>query len=67
MFKILIEGSTLDFGPIINALSESVNVTTIGVVVAAVVGIAAVPMVFMWGSRKVAKGAQKALNGKIGF
>lgn len=58
--------SALDFSVITDALKGSVNVTTIGTVVGAVLGIGVSLVVFWWGGRKIVNGAMSAFkSGKI--
>ena len=57
--------TSIDFSAITEALSAGVNVTTIGGVIAAVLGIAITPMLLMWGARKIVRGAKAALNGGL--
>lgn len=58
--------SALDFTTIIDALKGSVNVTTIGTVVGAVLGVGVGLAVFWWGGRKIVNGAMNAFKtGKL--
>lgn len=55
-----------DFSAITNALSGSINVTTIGTVVGAVLGAGVGLAVFWFGGRKIVNGAMNAFrSGKI--
>lgn len=69
MVGFLAGGSTaIDFTAITDAITGSMNVAQIGVVVGIVLGASVGMVVFWWGARKVVNGIYEAFkSGKIKF
>lgn len=65
-FLEVASGSNLDFSAITTALTGSMNVTTIGTVVGAVLASGVTLSVFWWGGRKIVRGIDSAFKrGKL--